>query len=245
MPNFIKSFKKELFTIVNCFVLNFKRNIVETSDGSKTIELIGMNEHYHSVHGAVQESLHVFIQNGLQFQLDRCRDEVRVLEIGFGTGLNFLTTIQFLQGSETKLEYIGVDAFPLPPGILNELSYDNRFAEELISFCKKVLIIPNEFQVSSTHNAQAKQITSTLNKVKLPKAYFDLLYFDAFGPRVQPEMWTTEVFGNMYDSLSVGGCLVTYCAKGEVKRSLKAVGFMVESLPGPPGKREMTRALKL
>lgn len=225
-------------------MLNFKRNIVETSDGSKTIELQGMNEHYHSVHGALQESLHVFIKNGLQFQLDRGFRSLNVLEIGFGTGLNFLTTLKHVMHQQVSIDYVGLEAFPLPPDMLNDLGYNQHFGDECISFCKRLMSNPNEVQMASELHTKAKQIIESLDRVKLPNEYFDLIYFDAFGPRVQPEMWTLEVFLKMVETLSNGGCLVTYCAKGEVKRSLKAAGFIVESLPGPPGKREMTRALK-
>ncbi len=224
--------------------MNFKRNIVETSDGSKTIELQGMNEHYHSVHGALQESLHVFIKNGLQFQLDRGFRSLNVLEIGFGTGLNFLTTLKNVMDQHVSIDYVGLEAFPLPPDILYDLGYNQHFGDECISFCKRLMSNPNEVQMASELHTKAKQIIESLDRVKLPNEYFDLIYFDAFGPRVQPEMWTLEVFLKMVETLSNGGCLVTYCAKGEVKRSLKAAGFIVESLPGPPGKREMTRALK-
>ncbi len=224
--------------------MNFKRNIVETSDGSKTIELQGMNEHYHSIHGAIQESLHVFIKNGLQFHLDKGFRQLKVLEIGFGTGLNFLTTMNHLKDQPVSLEYLGIEAYSLPSHILNDLSYDQYFADEFISFCQKVLNRPNEVQESSRHPFQAQQVTERLEQINLPNEHFDLIYFDAFGPRVQPEMWTLDVFVKMFETLTIGGCLVTYCAKGEVKRTLKSAGFKVESLPGPPGKREMTRALK-
>jgi tRNA U34 5-methylaminomethyl-2-thiouridine-forming methyltransferase MnmC len=103
---------------------------------------------------------------------------------------------------------------------------------------------PKEVQESSRHHFQAQQVTERLEQINLPNEHFDLIYFDAFGPRVQPEMWTLDVFVKMFETLTIGGCLVTYCAKGEVKRTLKSAGFKVESLPGPPGKREMTRALK-
>lgn len=226
------------------FGLNFKRNIVTTSDGSKTIGLQGLNEHYHSVHGALQESLHVFIKNGLQFHLEIGLQSVNVLEIGFGTGLNFLTTMNHLMHQPVSLEYTGLEAFPLRAHILNDLSYDKQFAEEIISFCQNVMKCPNKVLVSSKLQVKAQQVTERVEKIHLPKEHFDLIYFDAFGPRVQPEMWNLDVFLKMFETLTIGGCLVTYCAKGEVKRTLKSAGFRVESLPGPPGKREMTRALK-
>ncbi len=212
-----------------------------TEDGSHTLYLEDLDETYHSKHGAIQEAIHVFIAAGLNY-VDQ--PKLNVLEIGFGTGLNAFLTLQNLNNK--SVQYTSLEAYPLKENIIDQLNYREELKlddSEVQQFDKLHQIEWGSYQ----------EITSkfSLNKIQVDlinyksKEKFDLIYFDAFGPRVQPEMWTKDIFENMYAMLAKNGVLVTYCAKGSVKRALKEVGFEVEPLPGPPGKREMTRAKKL
>jgi tRNA U34 5-methylaminomethyl-2-thiouridine-forming methyltransferase MnmC len=218
-----------------------KRELRETADGSKTLFIEELDEHYHSIHGALAESRHVFIEAGLKF-IDK--DEIYILEIGFGTGLNLLTTLEANETLKKRIFYTGVEAYPVLTEEVNKLSYENLDIPE-----------PVQSLIPEIHDAlweKNHSITSLLSLKKEEKKFqeirnqneFDLIYFDAFAPSAQPELWTEDVFKNMFNALKPSGALVTYCAKGQVKRNMKAVGFEIERLPGPPGKREMTRAIK-
>jgi tRNA U34 5-methylaminomethyl-2-thiouridine-forming methyltransferase MnmC len=219
-----------------------KREIVETEDGSKTIRLIDLDENYHSSHGALQEALHVFIKNGLlEFKE---KSQISIFEMGFGTGLNaFLSAIK---SSELKLkvEYSGVEAFPVSESEIKALGYDHLMGDSNVELYEKIHVSSWEEMNEISTFFSLKKIKNELQSLELEKESFDIIYYDAFGPRAQDEMWSVDLFQKMYDSLKVGGFLVTYCAKGQVKRNMKAVGFTIEPLPGPPGKREMTRAWK-
>ena len=220
-----------------------QRTIITTGDGSKTIHLPDWNENYHSSHGAVQEAKHVFLKNGLD--LFSGKPEVHILEIGFGTGLNAILTLEAVLNSYSNIIYDGLEAFPISNDEMVALEYENLLESDFlkekykqihnISWDVPNLITPT-FTLTKIQNELQKQ-TFTANK-------YDIIYFDAFGPRVQEAMWTKEIFQKLYISLKPNGYLVTYCAKGQVKRDLKSVGFFVEALPGPPGKREMTRGRK-
>jgi tRNA U34 5-methylaminomethyl-2-thiouridine-forming methyltransferase MnmC len=218
-----------------------KRQIIETKDGSSTIYLPEWNEHYHSKHGAVQESNHVFIEKGLSLFLNR---QMAVLEIGFGTGLNCLMT--FLEGEARKLqiEYVGVEAYPISLEEFSALNYISMLkAEKCQADFNEMYHCKWEVKNEISKNfslTKRKQLFQDIDDVDT----FDLIYFDAFGARVQPELWTEVAFKKMYDALKKGGVLVTYSAKGSVRRAMQDVGFKVEKLPGPPGKREMLRAVK-
>jgi tRNA U34 5-methylaminomethyl-2-thiouridine-forming methyltransferase MnmC len=218
-----------------------KRNIVTTADGSKTIQIEDWNEQYHSIHGAVQEAYHVFIKNGLnQFQ----NQNVSILEIGFGTGLNALITFVEAKKLGLNVHYEGVEAFPVSSNEIAELDYVATL--DFQSYEKQFL------QMHQSDWGIDVELTKgfTLFKNKLDfqeithQNLFNLIYFDAFGYRVQPELWSQLVFEKMFNSLKDGGVLVTYSAKGIVRRTMQKVGFSVERLPGPPGKREMLRATK-
>ncbi|HLW29525.1 MAG TPA: tRNA (5-methylaminomethyl-2-thiouridine)(34)-methyltransferase MnmD [Brumimicrobium sp.] len=219
-----------------------KREIIETKDGSKTIYIPGIYENYHSTHGALQEAMHVFIKSGLdEIKLD----ELNVLEIGFGTGLNAIITLIAGQNDKKTIYYTGLEAFPVTQEEIKLLKYDEL--EDIASYS-------DEFQKLHTTkwNEPVKineQFTLTKVEQKMEdftptEGHFDLIYFDAFGPRAQPFMWTDEVLSKMYDALSTNGVFVTYCAKGDVRRSLISLGFEVEKIPGPPGKREMLRGIR-
>lgn len=219
-----------------------KREIIKTSDGSTTIHIPEWNEQYHSIHGAIQEANHVYINNGLKY---KSSNEIAVLEIGFGTGLNSFMTFLAAQNKEFLIEYVGVEAYPILEEELLKLNYvaelgATQFAKIFESFhsCsweEKHQITPN-FSL-----LKRKQFFHEIDD----KNKFDIIFFDAFGARVQPELWTEEIFLKMFLALKSKGVLVTYAAKGSVRRAMQSVGFSVERLPGPPGKREMLRAVKM
>ena len=208
-----------------------------------TIHLPGWNEYYHSKHGAIQESKHVFLQTGLQHFCKLYKGQhLTILEIGFGTGLNALLTSLEAEVLNKTIRYDGVEAYPISIDEVQELNYSEQLDVAPTDFLK-LHEVPWETPQQITplfvlHKQQKffKDITS--------KEVYQLIYFDAFGARVQPELWTQEVFKTMYDALKHNGVLVTYAAKGSVRRAMQAVGFLVERLPGPPGKREMLRATK-
>ena len=218
-----------------------KREVVETGDGSKTIMIIDLDENYHSSHGALQEAMHVFIKNGLN---STPKAEVNVFEMGFGTGLNAFLTGVTAKEVEKKVFYQGVEAYPVDKLELEALGYKNVLGEKNSSIYTKINQIDWEKVIQVTDNLKVLKNEAKLQDLKLQDNFFDIIYYDAFGPRAQDEMWSVELFQKMYNSLQKGGFLVTYCAKGQVKRNMKEVGFEIERLEGPPGKREMTRAWK-
>lgn len=218
-----------------------KREIVFTEDGSTSLFLADWQEGYHSKHGAIQEAKHVFIKNGLQLFENQ---KVNVLEIGFGTGLNAFITYLEAKKKDQKIDYIGVEAFPVLPAEAALMNYVAQLdaAEEAAVFEKMHQIDWNtKIQISDSFC-----LTKRLQNFEAisDQSQFDLIYFDAFGYRVQPDLWSTTMFQKMFEALKPGGVLVTYAARGVIKRSMIEVGFLVEKLPGAPGKREMMRARK-
>lgn len=219
-----------------------KREIITTADGSKTIYIPEWDEHYHSSHGALQEAQHVFIANGL----NTCTAEyLTILEMGFGTGLNALLTYFSSEKRHQYIHYIGIEAFPPSAEELEAMDYASFASDpDAKAIYDAMHLAPwNKAAEVSEHFVLEKQ-QCVLEEAKVSAGTVDLIYYDAFGPRVQPELWTLSIFERLFGWMSAGGVLVTYCAKGQVKRDLKAAGFLVEALPGPPGKREMTRAVK-
>jgi tRNA U34 5-methylaminomethyl-2-thiouridine-forming methyltransferase MnmC len=215
--------------------------IIYTDDGSHTIFVPELNEHYHSVHGAVQESMFIFINNGLRI----CEaDPVSILEIGFGTGLNALLTAIESNSGTRKVFYNSIEKFPLDIEIINTLNHFEFAGEYGKDFFNRIHSAPWNKSVKICDNFELRKTEADFTTTTLQGA-FDLIYFDAFGPDKQPDMWTTEMFSRMAAVTNKGGILVTYSAKGDVKRSLKVCGFEVELLPGPPGKRQMIRAVKI
>jgi tRNA U34 5-methylaminomethyl-2-thiouridine-forming methyltransferase MnmC len=218
-----------------------KRELSITEDGSHTIYLPELNEHYHSTHGAVQESSLVFIKYGLDF----CKeDPVKIFEVGFGTGLNALLSCMYSMQYGRKVNYTSIEKYPLDESLIISLNH-NEFAGE---YGKQIF--------SRIHNARWGRIEVINNHFCLEKIEFDLtreipegtfhvIFFDAFGPEKQPEMWTPEIFEKIASITLPRGILVTYSSKGDVKRALRSVGFKVQLLPGPPGKRQMIRAVKM
>jgi tRNA U34 5-methylaminomethyl-2-thiouridine-forming methyltransferase MnmC len=218
-----------------------KREIIKTLDGSTTIHLQEWDECYHSKHGAIQEAKHVFIKNGLSLFEN---NPVSILEIGFGTGLNaFITFLEATQ-KQQNINYVGVEAYPVEATEVLAMNYVSELkATEHEEVFVKMHKSPwdQKEQISTDFSlTKRKQFFDEIDDVEV----FDLIYFDAFGYRVQPELWSTEIFQKMYNSLKPNGVLVTYAARGVVKRSMISVGFTVEKLAGPPGKREMFRAFK-
>ncbi len=217
--------------------------IIETQDGSHSILSHKYGVSYHSKYGAVTESRHVFIEAGLYPKL-LTSTEVDILEIGFGTGLNAFMTFIEAEKKQLKIHYEGIEAYPLSPDQYQQLNY-----AELLKYPehqKKFLQLHEaawEEEISLSEHFTIRKVKKLFEQID-KKEKFDVVFFDAFAPSAQPELWEEAVLKKMYDALRKEGILVTYCAKGVVKRRLKALGFTVESLPGPPGKREMTRAIK-
>ena len=218
-----------------------KREIIRTQDGSTTIRLPEWDECYHSKHGAIQEAYHVFIKNGLDLFK---QNPVSIMEIGFGTGLNAFITLLEAEKYNQKIDYVGVEAYPVSTEEVSLMNYVSELGQHA-----------NQETFNLLHETgweQQNQISTHFNLTKKKQFFdkisdrekFDLIYFDAFGYRVQPDLWRTEIFKIMYDSLKENGILVTYAARGVVKRSMQEVGFKVEKRPGPPGKREMMLAFK-
>ncbi|MEH6536397.1 MAG: tRNA (5-methylaminomethyl-2-thiouridine)(34)-methyltransferase MnmD [Psychroserpens sp.] len=222
-----------------------QRKIITTADGSKTIQIEEWNEQYHSVHGAIQEANHVYINRGLLFYselVSRSNKEISVLEIGFGTGLNALLTLLKAEELNQSINYVGVEAFPISSEELEQLNYPSELNIDSDKFKK-------------LHNCgweESHQISDLFTLKKQQKLFkdisdvntYDVIYFDAFGARVQPELWTEDIFKIMYNALKPNGVLTTYAAIGHVRRTLQSLGFEVERLQGPPGKRHMMRAIK-
>lgn len=221
-----------------------KRKIITTADGSKTIHIEDWNEQYHSKHGAIQEAQHVFIKEGLQhYNAKNKSTSVDILEIGFGTGLNAFLTLLEADNIKSKINYVGVEAYPVSMDDINQLNYVELISADNETVFNKLHTVSwgKEHEITSKFKLQKRQ--QFFSEIKDNNA-FDLIYFDAFGARVQPELWSKSIFETMYKALKPNGVLVTYAAIGEVKRNMKALGFMVERLKGPPGKRHMLRATK-
>lgn len=240
-----------------------KREIIITADGSSTIYLPDWNEQYHSKHGAIQEAYHVFIKHGLHYFYHSERNEesqqkkndvtssaveklpkTSILEIGFGTGLNAFISLFEAEKMNVNIDYFGVEGYPVVMDDINQLNYVEALnAQNKKAVFNKLHEVPWEVQHDITsHFSLLKQnrFFSEINE----KEHYNIIYFDAFGARVQPELWTESIFQSMYNALKDRGVLVTYSAKGSVRRAMETVGFKVERLPGPPGKREMLRGTK-
>lgn len=225
-----------------------KRKIITTSDGSTTIQLPEINEQYHSVHGAIQEAMHVFISCGLKYYdkhfINKANPSLAILEIGFGTGLNAVLTA--LENKNIQIKYEGVEAYPVINEELEQLNYASLLKKEhpkIEEIFSKIHTIEWGNFAKITHNFSLKKRQQFIEDIN-DEECFNIIYFDAFGARVQPQLWTESIFIKMYNALKTNGILVTYSAKGSVRRALIKAGFCVEKLPGPPGKREMLRAIK-
>lgn len=218
-----------------------KREIIITSDGSTSIHLPEWEESYHSKHGAIQEAQHVFIKNGLSL----CKGQsVSVLEIGFGTGLNAYITFLESQKSNQQIDYVGVEGFPISSEEVLQMNYVNQLnANQFESEFKIMHASDWEKNVTISETFRLTKRKQLFNEVN-DKNQFDIIYFDVFGYRVQPELWSVEIFTKMFEALKTGGILVTYACRGPIKNAMKKAGFQIEKLAGPPGKREMLRGWK-
>jgi tRNA U34 5-methylaminomethyl-2-thiouridine-forming methyltransferase MnmC len=220
--------------------------IITTADGSHSLFVPALNEHYHSTNGALQESQHVFIAAGFKYVAEKIsRDYVSVLEIGFGTGLNALLTLLEARNRKTAVFYETVEKYALPPTTIAQLNYNTLVPTEDNNCFEKIHQAKwNEETPIATCPETPYILLKNLQCLLdyRPCRLFDVIYFDAFAPAVQPELWTTAVFKKLYDCLNAGGVLVTYSAKGTVKAALREAGFLVERLPGAAGKRHMVRA---
>ncbi|MFZ6051102.1 tRNA (5-methylaminomethyl-2-thiouridine)(34)-methyltransferase MnmD [Halocola ammonii] len=219
--------------------------IIKTADGSPSLYLEELDETYHSRHGALQESQHVFIEMGLKVLAGK-KSTINILEVGLGTGLNAWLSAGFAEEKNQQINYTGVEAFPL----------SNKILSEVLELCTKLENVPAPELMQTIFDASwetEKTISGffTLEKregkieeIELESSHFDLVYFDAFGPRAQSEMWEMKVLEPVVKSIAPDGLLVSYCVQGQFRRNLKSLGMEVEKVPGPPGKREMTRAWK-
>lgn len=217
--------------------------IIETDDGSHSFYNEELDETYHSRHGAIQEAKHVFLKKGLDAIREQ-KQHIDLLEIGFGTGLNaWLTSIKIMD-SDVKIDYTGVEAFPLNAGQIELLNYDGfSKTEEEKGIFKRIHDAKWEEKIKIHDNFSLLKRKQDFREIE-DEDGFDLIYFDAFGPMVQPDLWTVDIFSRMYKALRRNGILVTYSAKGDVRRAMIEVGFKVERVDGPPGKREMLVAKK-
>ena len=234
---------------IKSFVLRIlkrmERKIIITGDGSHSISVPELNVAYHSVHGAIEESMHVFIEAGFygsgRFQRP---DPYKIFEVGFGTGLNALLTLIEAEKNKIKVFYEAVELYPLTNKEVKELNYCKQLDRpDLQSTFEKIHDCDWEKEIVITENFTILKRNENLLTLKQQKPS-NVIYFDAFAPNAQPELWTKEIFEKMYSMLEPGGILVTYCSKGDVRRAMIAAGFSVEKLPGPPRKREMLRARK-
>lgn len=218
-----------------------KIEIVTTSDGSHSLYVKELDENYHSAHGAIQEAVHVFINNGLAFFE---KDNLSVFEVGFGTGLNALLALDYAVNNKVYISYTGIETHILDYSLVQKMNYLEQlnlseFEPHLKAMHESDLNAEIELNNSFTFTKQQEKVQDfTTDKS------FDVIFYDAFSPTSQIEMWDISIFEKLYTYLNDGGALVTYCAKGQLKRDLKSIGFEVETLPGPPGKREMVRAVK-
>lgn len=217
-----------------------KREIIQTNDGSTTIHLPEWNESYHSKHGAIQEAYHVFIKNG--FSLFEGRP-ISILEIGFGTGLNCFITYLEAKKVNQQIDYVGVEAYPVEKEEALLMNYPKEINESETPMFLQMHESSWEQKASLSDNFTLTKRKQFFQDIRDENA-FDLIYFDAFGFRVQPELWSEEIFAAMFRALKPNGVLVTYACRTSIKNAMLSAGFSVEKLPGAPGKREMLRASK-
>ncbi|MDH8701190.1 tRNA U34 5-methylaminomethyl-2-thiouridine-forming methyltransferase MnmC [Dysgonomonadaceae bacterium PH5-43] len=211
--------------------------IQKTSDGSHTLYLPDMDEHYHSVNGAVQESLHVYINTAF----NKCKkDEIRVLEMGFGTGLNALLTFMEAAKRNIKLHYTTLEKYPLTKEIISSLNYSDSDKE----LFEKIHTAEWNTPVNITEDRIIHKVHTDFNDYDYSLGTYDVVYYDAFAPDKQSEVWSEDLFNKIFLSMNTDGVLSTYCAKGEIRRRMQSAGFVVSRLPGPPGKREILMAQK-
>ncbi len=217
--------------------------LVSTKDGSQTLYVRSIDETYHSLNGAVSESSHVFISSGFNYLVNQGLNTIKLIEIGFGTGLNaFLTLIESIK-NKINVEYTALEPNPLDQTIINKLNYGKDMGHNEEDKFAKLHQAPWERRVGITNKFTLIKLKSKLEAFDPGSQKFNLVYFDAFAPGKQPEIWRLENLAKLSSSMENKGVFVTYSAMGKLKRDLRLVGFEVETLPGPPGKREMVRAI--
>lgn len=213
--------------------------IIQTADKSQTLFSSKFNEHYHSINGAVNESVHIFLNAGFDYLN---KQDIKILEVGFGTGLNAFLTITHVKQKSIKVHYDAIELYPVDMETVKQLNYT-----QILNFDNEIFLDLHKLSWNKTHkindNFTINKIHNSLISTSLTNKY-DLIYFDAFSPETQPEMWTTEVFTKLYNNMNNAGVLTTYSSKGIVKRALRDSGFLVKRLPGPKGKRHILRAIK-
>ncbi|MGC1243915.1 MAG: tRNA (5-methylaminomethyl-2-thiouridine)(34)-methyltransferase MnmD [Chryseosolibacter sp.] len=215
--------------------------IITTSDGSHTLRNTAMDETYHSVHGAKRESLHVFIASGLEYFIQtRDARNISILEVGFGTGLNTLLTLQYAVRNHLEIHYTTLEPFPLTEEVWSRLNYTE--SEKDSKDFRALHEAGWDNPITTTPEFTLLKLKMSLLDLKA-RGQYDVVFFDAFAPAKQPELWSVEALRRVIASLKPGGIFVTYSAKGQLKRDLKSLGVAVETLPGPPGKKEMVRAV--
>lgn len=210
----------------------------ETKTGEFTLYIPSMDETYHSRDGAISESKHVFLKEGL----DRSTGNIQVLEVGFGTGLNALLTADYAEKNSRKIRLESLEPFPVPEALIEEINYGKLVGQE--DLYKSLHQSEWETDVRITDHCTLYKTTQKLEYINLANTKYDVIFFDAFAPKKQPELWSLEIFKKLYDAMKPGGVLTTYSAAGQLKRNLKSVGFTIENPPGANGKREMTVAIK-
>ena len=219
--------------------------IESTADGSHTLFVPSLNEHYHSVNGAKQESDHIYIKAGLLHSL---KDDIKILEIGFGTGLNAYLSLQLTQNTAKRIDYTSLELYPLSMDIVGQLNYVESGEPEDKEYFTQLHACDWSKRNEITSSFYLTKIQTDFSKLDFPlylDTTFDVIYFDAFAPEKQSEMWSQRIFDTLYTLTNKEGILTTYCAKGVVRRMLLQAGYNVERLAGPPGKREILRATKL
>lgn len=219
------------------------RKIIVTQDNSKTLLIPDINETYHSTKGALNEAKHVFMTAGIDFVTGK--NPLRIFELGFGTGLNVLVTIDKIWNQPLHINYYSLEKYPLDFELVRDLEYPDLFKNSAINEINETIHnCPWESEQRIRPNFALTKLKGDIKELNTNDLAVDLIFYDAFGPKVQPDLWSVEVLKKMHLILTKNGVLVTYCAQGQFKRNLKEAGFRVENLPGPPGKREMTRAIK-
>ena len=221
-----------------------KVELVKTDDGSSSLYVPELDETFHSTHGAIQESKHVFIEAGLNhwLQSNRGIQSIKIFEVGLGTGLNVLLTYMYLANKEIRCDYEAIELNPLSDDVIHQLNYQNVLDAPLDAF-ENIHAAPWEKAIPLTEQFLLKKIHASFLTFSSTQQ-FDLIYFDAFGPSKQSDLWNMEIITKCHDMLHSGGVFVTYSAKGQLKRDLKEAGFNLDVLAGPPGKLQMTRAIK-
>ena len=218
------------------------RKVIQTKDNSKTLLITSNEDTYHSIHGARTESDHVFIKNGLE--LLRNKAEIELFEMGFGTGLNCILTLAYANDHKLKINYHTIETNPVTNDEISALNYEAIVPTPVKPYYQ--IIHESHWHIDTRitpYFSLYKKKQNLLSHTE-KNSHFDLIYFDAFGPKSQPELWKSEVLEKLFNWLKPGGIFITYCAQGQFKRDLKSVGFKVENIPGPPGKREITRGIK-